>query len=291
MMRRAICAKCIAIAAALGGVAGAQPEGGPVVAVEAFTGTVTEQVDGVPTVNAGFPRGFADLVLTEMVTAPSDCGMRIVEWMRRAEVVRENELSRSSAADPSTALPAGQLLQPDVFVRGTLNGDAQAVTWNVQLVTAEGGQVVATLSGSVRAEADDVFGVPAVLAAQIIEEVCKVEAGYTMAGVMDEATIEGTICGEADKPFAATSPEVAGTWSFVPSSPDAGSFTYTAGNVGGATGAGKGTYTVIRAGDKAVRIQLAGSGSVTTPFGTFSAPITESIALTPAKSCGRVGDR
>jgi hypothetical protein len=234
----------------------------PVLAVEAFTGNVVE-IDGGRTVpNPGLLRGFAELIVTDLGVTPNPCDLRLAEWLRRADVIREIELSQSGDFNPATAIPVGQLLQPDVFLRGTLNSDGTTATWSLQLVVAEGGRVV-----------------------------CKLEVGYAMAGVMDEATIGGTICGNLDKNFTARSPEVGGDWKFVPGSPDAGTFTYAAADVGGVTGSGSGTYTVLRSGEKAVRIQLAGTGAIHSPLGTFTAEITESIALTPVKTCGRVGDK
>ncbi len=110
-------------------------------------------------------------------------------------------------------------------------------------------------------------------------------AGLRISGRMDDATVQGLVCGDLAKPFAAVSPEVEGTWSFVPKSATAGSFTYRARNVGGIPGSGLGTYVITRDANGGGRIKLDGTGSVHSPVGTFSATIYETLTLTPATGC------
>lgn len=110
-------------------------------------------------------------------------------------------------------------------------------------------------------------------------------AGLRISGRMDDATVQGLVCGDLARPFAAVSPEVEGTWSFVPRSATAGSFTYKARNVGGIPGSGLGTYVITRDANGGGRIKLDGTGSVHSPVGTFSATIYETLTLTPATGC------
>lgn len=109
--------------------------------------------------------------------------------------------------------------------------------------------------------------------------------GLRISGRMDDATVQGLVCGDLARPFAAVSPEVEGTWSFVPKSATAGSFTYKARNVGGIPGSGLGTYVITRDANGGGRIKLDGTGSVHSPVGTFSATIYETLTLTPATGC------
>ena len=254
---------------------------GPSIAIETFTGTTT------PT--AFIPKAASARLLTDMLKPMQECKGKIAEWQRRGDIVRELDLSRSGRVDPTQALPTDQLIQPDAFVRGTVNGSGP-YAWSVQVVAAVGGEVLVEESGTARTE-DDVLLMTEELGPRLAKKLCEKDVGYVMSGTMDEATINGTICGKLDKPFTATSPEVAGTWTFTPKSELAGTFTYVAKNVGGVPGSGKGTYTVIPGASGGQRIQLAGTGSIQSPVGTFSAEITESIALTPVKTCGRVGDK
>jgi hypothetical protein len=106
-----------------------------------------------------------------------------------------------------------------------------------------------------------------------------------ITGRMDDATVQGLICGDLARPFGAVSPEVEGSWSFVPRSASAGSFTYKARNVGGVPGSGSGTYVITRDAQGGGRIKLDGTGSIHSPVGTFSATIYETLTLTPAPGC------
>jgi hypothetical protein len=110
-------------------------------------------------------------------------------------------------------------------------------------------------------------------------------AGLRITGRMDDATVQGLICGDLARPFGAVSPEVEGSWSFVPRSASAGSFTYKARNVGGVPGSGRGTYVITRDAQGGGRIKLDGTGSIHSPVGTFSATIYETLTLTPAPGC------
>ncbi|MBX3605874.1 MAG: hypothetical protein KF788_11400 [Piscinibacter sp.] len=110
-------------------------------------------------------------------------------------------------------------------------------------------------------------------------------AGLRISGRIDEATVQGLVCGDLARPFGAVSPEVEGRWSFVPRSASAGSFTYQARNVGGVPGSGSGTYVITRDAAGGGRIKLDGTGSIHSPVGTFSATIYETLTLTPAAGC------
>lgn len=109
--------------------------------------------------------------------------------------------------------------------------------------------------------------------------------GLRISGRIDEATVQGLICGDLARPFGAVSPEVEGSWSFVPRGATAGSFTYKARNVGGVPGSGLGTYVITRDANGGGRIKLDGTGSIHSPVGTFSATIFETLTLTPAPGC------
>jgi hypothetical protein len=221
------------------------------------------------------PLAFHDLLITDLIeTYGKACRGRITEWAKRAEALKEIELSNSRYGDPATAIRRGQLLQPGFFIESTIGGTAERFTYSLQVKDATTGEVVAEESETV--PANQAFDTIDRLADRLPEKLCKNRAGYRMDGVMDEATINGTICGKLDKPFVAISPEVAGNWKFTPAGPASGSFTYTAKNIGGATGSGAGTYVIAR---------------TRSPLGTFSAAITESIHLTPVKTCGRIGDK
>ena len=109
--------------------------------------------------------------------------------------------------------------------------------------------------------------------------------GLRINGRIDEATVQGLVCSDLARPFGAISPEVGGTWSFVPRTATAGSFTYKATSVGGVPGSGSGTYVITRDAGGGGRIKLDGTGSIHSPVGTFSATIYETLTLTPTPGC------
>lgn len=252
---------------------------GPTVALVDFEGSL-------PNIKA---RGISNLLIEPVQRMIEACGGRQRDWSRRADIQKEIAFQQTKYVDPTTAAKPGQLLQPDVFITGTVSGDANNFSWKIQAVAAVGGEVIAESTGTEPNEKISSFALHDEIAKTLIDKICKLRAGYKMDGRMDDATISGTICGTLDKPFTAVSPEVAGTWDFTPSSESAGKFSYQAKNVGGATGSGAGTYVLTATPQGGGKIKLAGKGSIHSPLGDFSAAITESISLTPLRTCGRVG--
>ena len=252
---------------------------GPTVALVDFEGDL-------PNAKA---RGFSNMLIEPVERMIEACGGRERDWSRRADIQKEIAFQQTKYVDPTTAAKPGQLLQPDVFITGTVSGDATNFTWKIQAVTAVGGEVIVEDSGTApNAKLSD-FALRDQITKRLIDKICKLHAGYKIDGRMDDASIRGTICGTLDKPFTAVSPEVAGTWNFTPKSQSAGTFSYEAKDIGGATGTGSGTYVLSPTPQGGGKIKLAGTGSIHSPVGDFSAAITESISLTPLRSCGRVG--
>jgi len=238
--------------------------------------------------NPGMGAFLSDTIMGGLLTAGEPCKLRLTEWTRRGDVLKEIEFGQTPYVDKATAPKKGQLLQPDVFIEGSVNTSGTSMTWSIQAREASTGAVIAEDQGTGTMEG---WSTSDGIAKRLAGKLCKKKAGYRITGRMDDATINGVVCGGLAKPFTATSPEVAGSWKFTPAGESGGSFSYTAKNVGGATGSGAGTYKAIPGAGGAVRIQLAGMGSIHSPLGTFSAAITESLTLTPIPSCERVGDR
>jgi hypothetical protein len=269
-------------------VASCVAHGGAAHAAESFGPTVT-LVDFERDLPNGKARGLSNMLFEPVQRMIEACGGRQRDWSRRADIQKEIAFQQTKYVDPTTAAKPGQLLQPDVFITGTVSGDANNFTWKIEAVAAVGGEVIAADSGSApNAKLSD-FALHDQITKRLIDKVCKLRAGYRIDGKMDDASIRGTICGNLDKPFTAVSPEVAGTWDFTPTTESGGTFSYQAKNIGGATGSGAGTYVLTPAPQGGGKIRLAGKGTVHSPVGDFSAAITESISLTPLRSCGRVG--
>lgn len=253
---------------------------GLAVAVRDFVGSGSAEV-------RQFGPGFSDLLMVDLIDLTTKrCPFRVVEWKRSADALREIELQHSRYGDPATAVKRGQLVQPDVFIDGQLSSLGNGVRWDIQIRDALSGAVL----DSERGQADDaqVFDAITPLAERLADKLCKLRVGFRIRGQIDDATVQGVACG-LTRPFEASSPEVAGRWHFVPRSGAAGTFSYTAADVGGLTGSGSGSYAVVREGGLPVRLQLAGKGSIHSPLGTFSAEITESLDLEPIPSCERIG--
>lgn len=256
---------------------------GLAVAVRGFTGTGSADTVAVAP-------GFVDLLSIALGEMKQPCTVRVTEWRRRSELLKEVELGRSPYADRSTFPTPGQATQPDVFIDGTLGERGGSVAWTVKAVDAQTGATLAEERGSV--PNGQLLDSADTMARRLGDKLCKRRAGWRISGQIDEATVTGVVCGRLDRPFTASSPEVAGQWQFTPASAAGGKFSYSAANVGGARGTGSGSYRVSAgAADGPVTLQLAGTGSVHSPLGSFSAEITEALTLTPIPSCERVGDR
>lgn len=256
---------------------------GLAVAVRAFKGSGSAEIEAMA-------RGYDDLLTADLSGITHPCTLRVTEWKRRADVLREQQLGRSRYADRSTFARPGQATQPDVFVDGSIVESGGRVSWHVKASNALTGEVLAEDRGS--APARDAVDSSETVARNLAGKLCKKKLGWRISGQIDEASITGVICGPLDAPFTATSPEVAGQWQFTPAGAAGGTFSYSAADVGGARGSGTGTYRLLRgAADGPATLKLAGTGAVHSPLGSFSAPITESLTLTPIPSCERVGDR
>lgn len=275
------------LAACLSGVAlhpALAADKGLAVAVRGFTGAGSADTVAVAP-------GITDLLSGALSEMTQPCTVRVTEWRRRGELLKEVELGRSRYADRSSFAVPGQATQPDVFIDGTLNERNGSVAWTVKAVDAVSGSTLAEERGSV--PAGQLLDSPDTMARRLGEKLCKRRAGWRISGQIDEASVTGVVCGPLDRPFTASSPEVAGQWQFTPAGAAGGKFSYSAADVGGVRGSGAGSYRVLAGGaaDAPVTLKLSGTGSIHSPLGTFSAAITESLTLTPIPSCERVGDR
>lgn len=106
---------------------------------------------------------------------------------------------------------------------------------------------------------------------------------YTISGGIDEGTVNGVAC-DLSKRFTASSPEVSGVITFMPTSSAAGAWTYVAANVGGVPGDGAGTYTITINGT-AGTINMRGTGVIHSPLGDYSDSKDEQLTLTARGAC------
>ena len=95
---------------------------GPIVAVKAFTGSGPEAV---------VAPGISEMLITDLVTGDGTCQPKVVEWMRRAEMQAEIDLSNSRFGDPATRIHKNWWA-PTVFVEGSIAtraADRRAGIW------------------------------------------------------------------------------------------------------------------------------------------------------------------
>jgi TolB-like protein len=134
-----------------GGSSGVLYQGKPAVAVTELEGSGP---------HAYFGRGVSNMLMTDLATSPC---IVLVEWLRRAEVIAEIRRQQSAAFDPSTAVRPGRLIQPDIFVEGSVATTQSSVTVSVRLRDARTGRVI----GSARASGSDGFAVEEQIASQL----------------------------------------------------------------------------------------------------------------------------
>lgn len=66
-------------------------------------------------------KGLADMLITDLVNTKSECGAVIVEREHLKELIAEQTLSRSPAADPGSGIPAGRIIAHNRVVTGRLS--------------------------------------------------------------------------------------------------------------------------------------------------------------------------
>jgi curli biogenesis system outer membrane secretion channel CsgG len=130
------------------GLQGAVPSAGtgqnfrtaPAVAVKNFIGAGPEPQVGP---------GLSAMLVTDLVNIEGAMRPRVVEWERRADILREIEFSNSKWADPGTRIARGQLIEPDVFIEGTVTSTGNGeVSWHIRMIDATTGEVIGVDQGS-----------------------------------------------------------------------------------------------------------------------------------------------
>ncbi len=136
--------------------------GAPIVAVRYLTGPPPNHLG----------RGLADLLITDIVQGDPRCTPTVVEWERRAEVIAEIELSNSRFGDPATRIPRGRMLQPELFIEGSLTEAANgSISWAIQLRDAKTGKIVGGDATTLPPNGD-FFEAEQQLAGRLLDQIC-----------------------------------------------------------------------------------------------------------------------
>ena len=116
--------------------------GKPAVAVKELTGSGPHAYVG---------RGIANMVTTDLAASPC---IVVVEWLRRSELLAEIRLQQSKYFDPSTRVTP-RLIQPEIFVEGSVATTRTSISWNVRIRDARSGRILGSVRGT--AGGDDFF--------------------------------------------------------------------------------------------------------------------------------------
>lgn len=174
--------------------------GAPIVAVKALKGSSP----------SGLGRGFADLTIVDLVAGGdgSRCVPPVVEWERRADVIAEIEFSNSRFADPATRIPRGRLLEPELFVEGSIaEGADGSVSWAIQLRDAKTGKVVGGDTTAIP-PGGDFFEAQSQAAQRLLDQICGGTYDINVNVATDASFATHAATGILDATLTATGPKV-----------------------------------------------------------------------------------
>lgn len=231
--------------------------------------------------------GMADTLLSDLLGSPTykDCKVDHVEVKRTVERQRELELSKTPLVDPQSrvtdrTIPLGHRITGSV-VEGVDGG-----SWNINLVNAQTGETVASVTGSGTGLQQMESALRENLRT-LLEKLCP-RAYHLKASAGPYFQIETEFCG-IDKPFnIRPKGKFAGlAMVFTPGSVSAGSFTQS-GKAYGAQWDGGGTYTIDWRGDSG-RFVARDSYTVKAGAGQSNNPNDQitGIVTRLKKSCAR----
>jgi hypothetical protein len=116
-------------------------------------------------------RGIANMVIGELTNARSgDCTATVVEVEHRGDILKEIALGNSGAVAPGSRIPSGNLIDPAVYVQGTVNNTGSTTTWDLEIVDAATGASIGGASGT--ANGTDIFDAPAGIAQRLLDQIC-----------------------------------------------------------------------------------------------------------------------
>jgi hypothetical protein len=174
------------------------------VGVKPFTGS-----------DADLGRGIASMVIEELTNARSgDCTATVVEVEHRADVLKEIALANSGLVAPGSRVPSGHLIDPAVYVQGTVDHNGSTTSWNLDIVDAATGDRIGGDSGT--ANGTDIFNAPAGIAQRLLDQICG--GDYQVVVNINAMVVAGSLVGTGlvntvvkARPVAGTEPPSAWT--------------------------------------------------------------------------------
>jgi hypothetical protein len=149
--------------------------------------------------NSQLGHGLTDMLITELSNMNTgDCRPQVIEWERRQDILNEIALSNSKFADPRTRLRTDQLIDPAVFVQGSVETTETSATWNLQLVDAKTGDVLGGDTGT--ADGLAIFDAPAQIAQRLADQLCAgdYDVQVVITGSVTASSFFGTGIVQAD---------------------------------------------------------------------------------------------
>lgn len=261
--------------------------GGSDIAVDVFTAAPSPDAD----FNAAAP-ATADLLLNDLMelTIPNNkvaapefgkCKVRLVEWMRRADALKEMEFQQGKDVDPATRSDPGKVIQPNLMVKGQVSLDGNTVKWTLNVNHHPSGKKSFSISGE--APVDTMLKeMPNDMARKLLKKLCT-PTGFKVTARFNDLSLAGTIC-DPSSPFTLKGKGVTSgiLFSFTPSSETDGAFRI-GGTAGGVPWNGGGKYVISQKEGKGT-MKMNGSWSIKTPVGVFPGAGSIPGKLAPATS-------
>ncbi len=232
-----------------------------------------------------FGRGIGDLIITDMVQmlyedpTYADCDMGILEWRRRADILKEFQLQQSRYIDPATVTMHRMPPEPTALIEGTVSDAPDAFSWKMTMRDRASGNVLAVSEGSVPIR--DFWDASGIIAREMMDAACP--PGWEASGGGANMTVSGHVA-RIDSPFLLNGvfPGANVVFSYAPSGPLAGTVSYTFSG-GGFSGTGTGSYTLTEQEGKVYRLEQTTTGCVDGAPNSCRSN-SEVITLTPVKS-------
>ena len=231
-----------------------------------------------------YGKGLSQMLVSDLVQQVNDggkfakCGAVVVELERRAEVIKEIELSNSPMFDPATRLRRDLLLDVTYEVTGTVRPEgADGMSWSIEMKEKATGKVVARDDKTIKLNDLDT-DVSGAIAERLLGQICR---SYAISGNAGPMKVSGTAC-SLMKPFTVKGGGGGMTieFSYTPASQSGGKVAYTGGG-SGVKMAGAGSYTVTLD-EKGGTLRQTHTGKVLI-VGGGSATHTDTLKLTPMK--------
>lgn len=209
-------------------------------------------------------QGLGDLLINDIgqliqaTGSDTDCKAMQVEWRRRGDAIREQELQQSRFVDPATRVRTGQMIEPNVMITGTSNLGNGTLSYTFEMRSHPDGTLIGTVSGEFDFDATSARAPE--IAEKIVEKLCK--KGWTASGGGPRITITGTVKSiTASFELGGVFPDGTALFTYAPSGPAGGTVTYSASG-SGVTAAGTGTYTMTDNGDGSYTLSQTTGGCV-----------------------------